>query len=164
MPFGAAGVVLWRQERSPEGAMRWRSLYQRRYPVWAFVAVEIGDVTGDGAAEILHWHEDGSGGCGGHYLVAIEGRSAREIFRRSSCETHFRIFRRVFMINEPVGPCPHRHGSAHCYGGRRVLRMRWTGTRLVPGLVKVSCSWPELPLDPANECRYSTASPRSSRR
>jgi hypothetical protein len=151
--IGAAGVVLWRQERSPEGAMRWRALYQRRYSVWAWVDVETGDITGDGVPEVLHSYEEGSGGCGPHYVVSVAGKTAREIFRRDSCETDYRILRRVFMINEPVGPCPMSPASVHCFGGKRLVRMRWTGTRLVPATVKVECLWPKLELDPSNECR-----------
>lgn len=149
---GVAGVVLWRQERFRNGGLRWRSLYQRRYPPYAYVTVETGDITGDGVPEVLHSSEQGSGGCGPHYVVMAIGRRAREIFRRESCETHYRIFRRVFMINEPVGPCP-VDGGAHCSGGRRLVRMRWTGTRLVRASVKVECLWPKLRLDPARQCR-----------
>jgi hypothetical protein len=147
-----AGVVVWRRERF-SGATRWRVVYERRYPAYANIYVETGDVTADGIPDVLHYDRQGSGGCGAHYLVGTVGTAEREIFRRESCETDYRIFRRVFMINQPIGPCPVSRAGAHCSGGSRLVRMRWTGTRLVPALVKVECHWPELPLEPARECR-----------
>lgn len=155
--IGAAGVVLWRQERSGDGGLRWRSVYQRRYPVWANVNVEVADITGDGVPEVLHFSEQGSGGCGAHYVVTTVGRRAREIFRRNSCESDFMIRGRAFVVDEPVGRCPVQEASAHCSGGRRTVTMRWTGTRLVPASSTVECDWPELNLDPARNCERRKA-------
>ena len=155
--IGAAGVVLWRREPFRGGGLRWRALYQRRYPAYAYVDVETGDLTGDRVPEVLHYNEQGSGGCGAHYVVMALARSAREIFRRQSCESRYRILRRVFMINEPVGPCPVRPAGAHCFGGRRLVRMRWTGTRLMRLSMKTECDWPNLNLDPARNCERRAA-------
>jgi hypothetical protein len=128
-------------------------VYGHRYRAWAHIDAEFGDVTHDGVADVLHEDEQGSSGCGSHYLVGTVAARERVIFRRESCETDYRIARRGLMINEPVGPCPVSPASVHCSAGRRFIRMRWTGTRLVRASVKVECSWPELPLDPADECR-----------
>jgi hypothetical protein len=147
-----AGVILWRHEPFEDGS-RWRAVYERRYPPWALIFVEFGDVTHDGIPDVLHYDRQGSGGCGAAVLVGTVGQKEREIFREYTCETTHRILRRVFMVNEPVGPCPIRPAGAHCFGGRRVVRMRWTGTRLVRASARVECSWPELDLDPADECR-----------
>jgi hypothetical protein len=147
-----AGVAIWRRERFKE-IHRWRLTYQRRYRAYASIAAEVGDVTNDGVNDVLHQDEQGSGGCGPHFLVATVGTREREIFRRDSCETYYRILPGALLFVEPVGPCPISDGGAHCFGGRRSVRMRWTGTRLVAASARVECSWPELDLDPANQCR-----------
>jgi hypothetical protein len=147
-----SGVILWRRERFEDGH-RWRMIYRRGYPPFANIYAEVGDATGDGAPDVLHYHEQGSGGCGPHYLVAVQDGFGREVFRKNSCESRYRIAAGVLAFDEPVGPCPLASGSAHCFGGSRHVRMRWTGSRLVVGSAQVTCGWPELNLDPANECR-----------
>jgi hypothetical protein len=144
--------VIWRRERFDDGA-RWRVVYEHRYPAWANISIEIGDVTNDGVADVLHYDEQGSGGCGSHYLVATVGESEREIYRRDSCESYYRIRRGALVVDEPVGPCPVTPGSAHCFGGRRVVALRWSGKRIVPVSSETECTWPALDLDPARECR-----------
>lgn len=144
-----AGVVIWRRERYLDGH-RWRRVYERRYRPFAYIGMEFGDVTHDGVADVLHQDEQGSGGCGPHYLVATVRGREREIFRRESCETQYRIVRGVLIVNLPVGPCP-RPQAAHCSGGRRVERMRWSGRRLATVHTRTTCffRW----LDPRSGCK-----------
>lgn len=137
-------------QRTPEG---WRTVYERGFDWAAFLRVWTGDLTGDDHADVLVVSEEGSGGCGPHVAIAtVRGRTS-EIFRRYACESHFAIRSGYLEVDEPVGPCPHRSGGAHCFGGRRTTLLRWTGTRFVRDSERVECSWPKVDLDPANECR-----------
>jgi hypothetical protein len=137
-------------QRTSEG---WRTVYERGFDWAAFVGLSTGDLTGDEHDDVLVSSEEGSAVCGPHVAIATVRGRTREIFRRYACESHFAIRKSGLQVDEPVGPCPHRSGGAHCFGGRRTALMRWTGTRFVRHSSRVRCSWPALDLDPANECR-----------
>jgi len=147
-----SGVLLWEQELFEDGR-RWRLLYERPYPWWADVDVVLGDVTADGSPDVFHSTSQGSAGCGPRYVVAVVGGAARETFRRHTCESYFRIEPGQLLVDEPVGPCPVRLAGAHCFGGRREVALGWTGWRLAPTSTMVRCEWPDLELEPENECR-----------
>jgi hypothetical protein len=131
----------------------WHTVYERGFDWAAFVSVSTGDLTEDGHEDVLVASEEGSAGCGPHVAIATVRGRTREIFRRYACESYFAVRRGGLEVDEPVGPCPDGSGGVHCFGGRRTILMRWTGTRLVRQSVRVKCSWPRLDLDPADECR-----------
>jgi hypothetical protein len=135
-------------QRSPSG---WRTVYERGFDWAGFLGVSTGDLTGDRHADVLVASEEGSAGCGPHVAIAIVRGRAREIFRRYACESYLLIRAGRLEVHEPVGPCPEPHSGVHCFGGRRSIVMRWSGTRLVRESTRVKCSSPKL--DPANECR-----------
>jgi hypothetical protein len=145
----ATGVIMWRRERHDD-FHRWRAVYTRRYPSWADVRVVLGDVTGDAVPEVLHFDEQGSGACGPHYVVDGLARGGREIFRKYTCESTYELVENRLRLTEPLGPCPHPQGSAHCFGGGQVSVFRWTGTRLTVSAVRRWCFEPNL--DPARGC------------
>jgi hypothetical protein len=143
------GVLVW--EGARRGAFtRWRVVYSRRFRPWDSTFASTGDVTGDGHPDALLEQVMGSGACGPHIVVGqVRGR-VRTLFRRDTCETSMGLARGALVIDEPVGPCPYEAGSAHCFGGRRVVVMRWNGSKLVPAETTVECAFPRL--DPAREC------------
>ncbi|HEY2939654.1 MAG TPA: hypothetical protein VGJ27_07570 [Gaiellaceae bacterium] len=146
---GERGVFVW-QAQPARRRTRWLVAYARRYPDIGPVGFSVGDVTGDGHPEVLLAQLQGSGGCGPWTVVATTGRSVREIFDRTTCESYLKLAHGALVIDDPVGPCPYRQGSAHCFGGRRTLVERWNGHRLVVVKKTVVCMLKRL--DPRSGC------------
>jgi hypothetical protein len=128
----------------------WETVYDRRF-FRGWMRTWLGDLTRDGHLDVLVVSEQGTAGCGEHLVIASVRGQPREIYRRATCETWHDLRGDRLVVNEPVGPCPDPEDALHCFGGRRVSVLRWTGTRLVRESGRVMCSTPKL--DPANECR-----------
>ena len=148
LPQSANGITLWRRMSPTE----WRVAWSRRYAEFVAPGAIVGDVNGDRHADVLlvEWN-GGTGFCGPRRLLADVGGRARVLFARSTCETQMTIANGALVIDEPVGPCPYRQGSVHCFGGTRHVVLRWRGARLVARSAHVSCALPRL--DPARGCR-----------
>lgn len=142
------GIALWRRASPSE----WRLAWMRRYSGYLPLGALSGDVNGDRHPDVLlvEWN-GGTGFCGPRRLIAdVRGR-AHELFARTTCETEMRIAGGALHIDEPVGPCPYRNGSVHCFGGTRHVVLRWRGERLVERRARVRCALARL--DPARGCR-----------
>jgi hypothetical protein len=141
------GVAIWRRARGG-----WRlAADERSTRSEPYLGAELGDVTGDGVADVLLARgTGGSGGCGTRYvLVSTTGGTIRA-WRRNYCEGGATIERGRLVSALAVGPCPYSDGSAHCRGGTETTTYRWNGTRLVPAQVSIRCALPRL--DPAKKC------------
>ena len=146
-PREQQGIVLWRRATPAE----WRVAWSRRFAPYVFVGASTGDVNGDRHPDVLLGTSQGSGGCGLSKLIAdVRGR-AHELFARTTCETNYRIAGGALHVYEPVGPCPYRPGSAHCFGGTRHVVLRWRGARVIERRARVRCAFARL--DPARACR-----------
>jgi hypothetical protein len=141
-----AGVLIW-QRVTPT---RWRIVYRLRSISDEQLGVSVGDVSGDGHPDVLALDEQGSGACGPRVLVAWAAGRERTLVAHNECESIFVLRNHALVVDEPVGPCPHRLGSAHCFGGVRHVVMRWRGARLVTHRATVKCALPRL--DPSRGC------------
>jgi FG-GAP repeat len=140
------GMLIW-QRVAPT---RWRIVYRRRSAEYASMSLSVGDVNGDGHPDVLTVEEQGSGACGRRVLVAWAAGRERILLVRSECESAFRLGRGALVIDEPVGPCPYRQGSVHCFGGIRHVVTRWSGALAVQRTATVKCALPRL--DPTRGC------------
>ncbi len=140
------GVLIW-QRASPT---RWRIVYRRRATDYARIGLTVGDATGDSHPDVLLVQEQGSGACGPRVLVAWAAGRERTLVARNECESAFQLEHGALVVDEPIGPCPYRAGSAHCFGGTRHVVMRWSGARVVERRATVTCALPRL--DPARGC------------
>lgn len=140
------GMLIW-QRVAPT---RWRIVYHHRAAEYAPMDVSVRDVTGDGHPDVLLVETQGSGACGPRVLVTWVAGRERTLVARNECESAFRLKHGALVIDEPVGPCPYRDGSAHCFGGTRHVVMRWSGALLVEHRATVKCILPRL--DPTRAC------------
>jgi hypothetical protein len=146
------GLIVW--QRDPTG---WDVAYRHNYPNGLTRELDFGDVTGDGHEDILLIEARGSGYCGPRQVLAtVDGRVER-LFRRYLCEGRAKIELGDLLFEVPVGRCPYRQGSAHCYGGWRRVVMRWRGRRLVRSSSTPRCNLPRL--DPATGCSRNKKTP-----
>jgi hypothetical protein len=139
------GYRIWQRQ-----AGRWRLVYAVRIPEHFWSGYQVGDVTRDGHPDVLIEESMGTADCGIRRLVATVAGRVQQVYRRRTCETRHRIQGGRLLVNEPVGPCPSRVASVHCFGGRRTFVRRWDGRLFVTVSVRTSCVLPRL--DPAANC------------
>jgi hypothetical protein len=148
---GEQGIRIWESDGG-QPTSTWRVVYARRYPWYLSVRYQIADVTRDGHDDVLVEAAMGSAGCGSWRMIASVAGTVREILARSyACEIGMWIGTRRkrttsgdLVIREPVGRCPYRDPSAHCFGGSRTLTKRWNGRGLVTFDSSVKCVLPRL--------------------
>jgi hypothetical protein len=139
------GLIVWQRD-----ATGWQVSYRHRYPDGLTRELEFGDVTGDGHDDILLTEAQGTGYCGPRLILGTVAGKVEQIFRRYFCEGEAKIEKGALIFRVPVGPCPYRQGSAHCFGGWRRVVMRWHGRQLVSSKSSIRCNLPRL--DPATHC------------
>jgi len=147
------GLILWRR-----AADSWRAVYSRRLNrrKYAHARIYKADLTGDGRQDVLlEEDQGGTAACGTWRVLAPEAAGVRQVFRRSSCETWYTARNGTLLVNEPVGPCPQTGGAIHCFGGRRLHRLKWNGERFERTSTRVTCYRDNL--DPRNQCRRRQA-------
>jgi hypothetical protein len=141
------GLVVWQRS----GPALWRRALTRQFASSDSPPnVTTGDVTGDGHPDILVRIEQGSGACGPREIFATVHARIRRIFYRDECESLVQLKDGAVRLTEPVGRCPYKQGSAHCFGGDAQIVERWNGRRLVVASRRVRCNLPRL--DPTTEC------------
>jgi hypothetical protein len=149
--FGASIWVL-------RGTM-WRSEYSLRYRLsndqpFEHVGAFTGDGTADGHADaVIVPSNNGSGGCSDYHAIAsIHGRLREVLTRTHACESANVVPNHGdLLVSHTVGRCPDQPEPAHCYGGTKVARLRWTGDRYVSVGWVVDCNFPQL--NPQRGCR-----------
>jgi hypothetical protein len=139
------GFIVWQRDASG-----WHVAYRHRYPYGLSRELDFGDVTGDGHGDILVTEAQGTAYCGPRMILGTVGAKAEQLFRRYLCEGHAAIENGALVFSVPVGPCPYRQGSAHCFGGWRRVVMRWHGRQLVSSKSSIRCNLPRLA--PATRC------------
>lgn len=126
-PFRAEhGFVLWQGFGS---GPPWRVVYAfSDGPAEGVLGVrfETGDLTGDGAPDVLTFEDlGGSGACGLWRVVTSGPGSAGEIYRKQTCDTDVRISDGDLMMREAL----FAPGDAHCCPSRyRTTTLAWDGT------------------------------------
>jgi hypothetical protein len=143
------GFLGWKRVSSK----RWELVYELPLECCPTMAIETGDVTGDGHLDALTRESQGSGGCGfSRVLISSNGRLGEE-FAYDGCDYSMKIEKGAVVLQHGVGPCP-SGDRAHCSGGTRVVVKRWNGSKLVTVADSVTCLDPGL--DPARTCRPKT--------
>jgi hypothetical protein len=139
-PDGAAtwerrGIAIWQLDRG--NAASWHRVYTYETPVNNVVGVEgfgvtLGDISGDGRAEVLVFFDtDGSAGGGTYHLFANAGYRVREALVKSLSldEGTISFARGALVVREGLD---HRGPGIHCcYRKVRVTWLRWNGRDLV---------------------------------
>src|SRR5205814_8213161 len=108
------GLIVW--QRDPTG---WHIAYRHRYPFGLMPELQFGDVTADGHDDILLVESQGTAYCGPRRILATVAGKVERLFGRYLCEGQAKIESGALVFDVPVGRCPYREGSAHCYGGLR---------------------------------------------
>jgi len=143
------GIRIWQAQ--PRGTeTRWRLVLARPYQSGLLLGSWTADVSGDRHGDVLVAALQGSGGCGPWTVFATVRGRVETIFNRDTCEWNVRMRHGDVVVVRPVGPCPYREGSAHCFGGTRTLVERWNGKRLTVVRSSVVCSLKRL--DPGSNC------------
>ena len=125
-PFSAEhGFVVWQAFPSRPA---WRAVYAFYDPPSTAVLgvrFETGDVTGDGMPDALTFEDlGGSGACGIWRVIASEVGSAREIYRKQTCDGELRISEGDLVLREAV----FAPSDAHCCPSRyRTTTLSWDG-------------------------------------
>ncbi len=144
---GESGVFVWQHVR---GA--WH--LARRYYATRFephLRTHVGDVTGDGHRDVLVDRvTGGTGNCGTRIVFASLQGEIRRVYRQNFCEGRIAAEGGRLVQTLPVGPCPHRPGGVHCFGGSATTVLRLVGRRLVPVSRTIECALPRL--DPRRNC------------
>ncbi len=131
----ASGLGIWRRRQGS-----WVRLLERRRPAFIQYAISLGDVTGDGRTDVLATETSGgSGGCGQRVAFRVEADRAARLFSRYACETASELRDGLLLFREPIGACPFRRPTAHCYGGVRLTIRGWSGPRVVVDRTIVRC-------------------------
>ncbi len=143
-PTGAAGQVVftWSRGSDPFSAEHGLEVWQRfvDQPAWrvvyAFtdasdsgvlgVRFENGDLTGDGAEDLLTFEDTGgSGACGLWRVVESGAGFAAEIYNRQACDTQIEMGAGDLQVTEAV----YLPGDAHCCPSKtRHTTLAWDGT------------------------------------
>jgi len=146
------GISVW------QAGLRDRNSWTRVYsihvaPGYGPVRVDLGDLTGDGHADLLLAEDDGgTGDCGPRRVLADVGGQVRQIFGRLTCDTEFAI-RRLALVS--VGAAYSARDGHCCPTFTRRSALRWNGKRFraVSTALYFNCfdrrvcgKWPKGPL------------------
>jgi hypothetical protein len=123
------GFIVW--QRFADGPS-WRAVYAFTDLPQAGVlgiALETGELTGDGLPEILTFEQmGGTGACGTWRVVSPSVGGAKEVLRRETCDTEIAIVHGGLQVRAAVyGP-----DDPHCCPGAfRITRLEWDGETFV---------------------------------
>ncbi len=123
------GLVVW--QRFASGAP-WRAVYaftDRPSEGVLGIALETGELTGDGVDDILSREElGGSGACATWRVISTVGTSTAEVFRHDACDTSIRIADGSLAMREAV----YRPDDPHCCPSAfRYVTLDWDGEAFV---------------------------------
>jgi hypothetical protein len=125
-PARRSGLIVWQRA---DGQPAWRAVYAftdpRNRGVFG-IAVEQGDLTGDGVPDLLTLEDvGGSGACGTYRVIASTAGRATEILRRDVCDTEIQIARGDLRVREAVFEPTDPHC---CPSAFRTTILRWNGS------------------------------------
>jgi hypothetical protein len=127
-PFAAEhGFALWQRfDEAPAWSVVFAFVDPPRKGILG-IRLEAGDLTADGHPEILAFEDQGgTGACGTWRVIAPAPGMAREVFRRTTCDTQIRIAGDVLDVREAV----FEPGDPHCCPSAfRRTTLRWNGLR-----------------------------------
>jgi hypothetical protein len=122
------GLVVWAPFAEPPP---WRAVHaftdRPREQVLA-IRPQTGDLTGDGADDLLTFEETGgTGACGRWRVLAQTGQGMEQILERETCDTTIDVSPRGTLLVREAVFAP---GDPHCCPSSvRLTTLRWTGER-----------------------------------
>jgi hypothetical protein len=123
------GLVVWQRFAS---GTPWRAVYaftDRPSRGVLGIALDAGDLTGDGVDDLLSREElGGSGACATWRVIAADGSGAAEIYRHDACDTSIEIADGTLAMREAV----YQPDDAHCCPSAfRHVTLEWDGGAFV---------------------------------
>jgi hypothetical protein len=133
-PLDTSGLVLWERARSSSG---WRLIHSLRFPAHlvGLLNLRVGDVNGDGHADVVLFEDMGGSACCGVYRVLAEvRRHITQLLVRRGCfdNTRVRLMHGALVMYDGVERDPRTANQIHCCW-KTWLRtdLRWRGRTLV---------------------------------
>ena len=133
----------WRRGDDPFAQEQGFAVWQRSDQTWAAVyaftdkpskgvlgiSTQVGELTGDDVYEYLTFEQTGgSGACGTWRVIASSPGLAREVFRRTTCDTDIRIVNGLLEMREAV----YEPEDPHCCPSAFLTsRFEWDGEAFV---------------------------------